>query len=187
MREWWLETLVKHVHCRACRDNLTKVLCSSNFHWPRAFRFIFATTLARHEWRARFASALASDLGHRIIWKANFRLGLHRWQELNALHLVYREIRYLLTFPSPWDNLRKWNFNAEHLIATLIIKTKNHFTSGNIFFFEVNFKNVKMWCWRSTSITRVLVSALIYAALARSFLSLVKSLSLLFTVGILKN
>ena len=108
-----------------------------------------------NEWRARFASvsvlpclqprdqflALASDLGHRVIWKANFRLGLHRWQELNALHLVYREIRYLLTFPSPWDNLRKWNFNAEHLNCYFNNKNKKHFTSGNIFF-EVNFTNV---------------------------------------------
>ena len=44
-----------------------------------------------------------------------------------------------------------------------------------------------IWRWKSTPITRVLASALIHAAVARSFLSLVKSLSLLFTVGILKN
>ena len=43
------------------------------------------------------------------------------------------------------------------------------------------------WFWRSASRTRVLVTTLIHAALALSFLSLVKSLSLLFTVGILKN
>ena len=142
------------------RDNLTKVLCSSNFHWPRVIRFIFATALARFEWRARFASvlvllfirprdqflALASDLVHRVICKVNFRFGLHRWQELNALHLViailvYREIRYLLTIPSPWDNLRKWNFNDEHLNYYFNNKNKKKFTSGNIFF-EVNFTNV---------------------------------------------
>ena len=184
------------------RDNLTKVSCSSNFHWP----FVLYSRLHSQDMNGVLALlqfrryclqprdqflALASDLGHRIIWKANIRLGLHRWQELNALHLVYREIRYLLTFPSPWDNLRKWNFNAEHLNCYFNNKNKKHFTSGNILFFEVNFKNVDR-------ILIVLVLKIhVYnscfgerfdpCALARSFLSLVKSLSLLFTVGILKN
>ena len=56
---------------------------------------------------------------------------------------------------------------------------------------EVNFTNVDRifidLALKITSRTRVIVSALIHATLARSFLSLVKSPSLLFAVGILKN